>query len=244
MTTSPPNFGGKSGAASYSVSYSPSPKVGRGGWGVREILLQLKFLAFNFILINTQTLSWVSLPQLNLSFYFLSEDKVRYAVANVPYAIGDRNSSCPKDTETLINLMLRDLPSYANRVTQRSRLRGRSVEVYGYFIVAGRAEFAPLTLGPGEYEPTTSQGEDNIEQIFFTTLQRRYTTTKAVQIQDYHWLFLTKSESGWRLAMMYSATGPYPAGRPPTAPRESSNGVVGQAIELWLRDCRAGVVRF
>ncbi|MCL1465114.1 hypothetical protein [Argonema galeatum] len=153
--------------------------------------------------------------------------------------------SCPADVETLTTLMLRDLPSYANRVTQRARLRSRdrSLDVYGYFIVAGQAEFSPLTLGPGEYNPTTSQGEDNIQQVFFTTLQRRYSTTKAIQIQDYHWLFLTKTASGWRLAMMFSMTGPYPAGRPPTAPRDSSYGVIGQAIEIWLRDCYGGVVR-
>ncbi|WP_347339510.1 hypothetical protein [Planktothrix sp. FACHB-1355] len=151
--------------------------------------------------------------------------------------------SCPADVETLINILLRDLPSYANRVTQRARLRDRSLDVYGYFIVAGQAEFSPLTLGPGEYNPTTSQGGDNIQQVFFTTLQRRYTSKKPVQIQDYHWLFLTKTESGWRLAMMFSMTGPYPAGRPPTAPRDSSYGVIGQAIEIWLRDCYAGTVR-
>jgi len=161
--------------------------------------------------------------------------------------------SCPADVEILTTLMLRDLPSYANRVTQRARLRSRdtayatlrdrSLDVYGYFIVAGQAEFAPLNLGPGEYTPATSQGESDIQQVFFTTLQRRYTIAKAVQIQDYHWLFLTKTESGWRLAIMFSMTGPYPAGRPPTAPRDSSYGVIGQAIEIWLRDCYAGVVR-
>ncbi|WP_249069247.1 hypothetical protein [Argonema antarcticum] len=141
--------------------------------------------------------------------------------------------------------MLRDIPSYANRVTQRARLRSRdrSLDVYGYFIVAGQAEFAPLNLGPGEYTPATSQGESDIQQVFFTTLQRRYSTTKAIQIQDYHWLFLTKTKSGWRLAIMFSMTGPYPAGRPPTAPRDSNYGVIGQAIEIWLRDCYAGVVR-
>ena len=189
---------------------------------------------FSLVLNNNQIVSWVSLPQPNLRLSLLSQ-----------------HSYCPDDMETLTNLMLRDLPSYANRVTQRARLRDtadatlrdRSLDVYGYFIVAGRAEFAPLTLGPGEYMPTIPNERDRVQQVFFTTLQRRYTSTNVVEIQDYHWLFLTKAESGWRLVMMYSATGLYPGGRPPTAPRESSNGVVGKAIELWLRDCRAGVVR-
>lgn len=182
---------------------------------------------FSLVLNNNQIVSWVSLPQPNLRLSLLSQ-----------------RSYCPDDIENLTNLMLRDLPSYANRVTQRARLRDRSVDVYGYFIVAGRAEFAPLTLGPGEYKPTIPNERDSVKQVFFTTLQRRYTSTNVVEIQDYHWLFLTKAESGWRLVMMYSATGPYPGGRPPTAPRESSNGVVATAIEIWLRDCRAGAIRF
>lgn len=175
---------------------------------------------------------------LTIGFWFLIFLLTQYSVKS------KESVFCPSDVETLTNILLRDLPSYANRVTQRARVSNSSVEVYGYFIVAGRAELAPLTLGPGVYSPTTSDGKDQIQQIFFTTLQRRYTTTKALQIQDYHWLFLTKTDTGWRLAMMYSITGPYPGGSPPTAPRESSNGVVAQAIELWLRDCRAGVIRF
>lgn len=188
--------------------------------------LASSFCLFSWGLNHDRVISLVALPQPNLSISLLSQ-----------------HSYCPEDIETLTNLMLRDLPSYANRVTQRSRLRDRSLDVYGYFIVAGRAEFAPLTLGPGEYQPTIPNERDSVKQVFFTTLQRRYTSTSAVEIQDYHWLFLTKSESGWRLVMMYSATGPYPGGRPPTAPRESSNGVIAQAIEIWLRDCRAGVIR-
>lgn len=152
--------------------------------------------------------------------------------------------SCTADVETLIALLLRDLPSYANRVTQRARRRSRSVEVYSYVILAGRPEFEPLTLGPGEYtQAAPDYNSEDLRQVFITTLERQYVGNKPVQLQQYHWLFLTKTDSGWRLAMMFSQIGLYPDTRPPTAPRESTQGVIGQAIKIWLRDCRAGVIR-
>ncbi len=152
--------------------------------------------------------------------------------------------SCPAELETLIALLLRDLPSYANRVTQRARRRSRSVEVYSYVILAGRPEFEPLTLGPGEYnQAPPDYNSENLRQVFITTLERQYVDNKPVLLQQYHWLFLTKTDSGWRLAIMFSQTGLYSNDRPPTAPRESSQGVIGQAIQIWLRDCRAGVIR-
>lgn len=42
---------------------------------------------------------------------------------------------------------------------------------------------------------------------------------------------------------MFSRTGIYPGGRPPTPPRDSSEGVIAQAIRTWLRDCQAEPVR-
>jgi hypothetical protein len=53
---------------------------------------------------------------------------------------------------------------------------------------------------------------------------------------------LTQTATGWRLAMMFSRIGSYPAKNPPSPPRDSSNGVVGQAVRAWLRDCRAGSI--
>ncbi|MFB2979419.1 hypothetical protein [Microseira sp. BLCC-F43] len=163
-------------------------------------------------------------------------------ISEIPNA--RRPIECPADVETLIALLLRDLPSYANRVTQRARRRSRSVEVYSYVILAGRPEFEPLTLGPGEYtQAAPDSNSEDLRQVFLTTLERQYVGNKPVLLQQYHWLFLTKTDSGWLLAMMFSQTGLYPDERPPTAPRESSQGVIGQAIQIWLRDCRAGVIR-
>lgn len=149
--------------------------------------------------------------------------------------------SCQEqDLDKLINQLLQDLPSYANRVSQRARRLNRTVDIYSYVLLAGRPEFAPLTLGPGVYQPAEPQlGDQQPQQVFFTTLERQYIDGKPVELQQYHWLFLTKTDSGWRLAIMFSRTGSYPEGKPPTPPRESSDGVIAQAISTWLRDyCR------
>ncbi len=153
------------------------------------------------------------------------------------------SSTCPSDVEILTTELLRDLPSYANRISQRARRLSRTADVYSYVLVAGHPEFAPLTLGPGEYTSDAAVVAPEPIQVFFTTLERQYTLGKAFELQQYHWLFLTQTASDWRLAMMFSQIGSYPARMPPTPPRDSSNGVIAQAIRTWLGDCRAGAVR-
>lgn len=153
------------------------------------------------------------------------------------------SSKCPGDVETLTSLMLKDLPSYANRVMQRSRRSVRTPSSSSSVLVAGRPEFEPLTLGPGPYTPPASAVDlKPPQQVFFTTLERQYRGGKASYMQLYHWLFLTQTPEGWRVATMFSRIGSS-SGRPPTPPQESSKGVVGQAVNIWLRDCRAGAIR-
>ena len=65
-----------------------------------------------------------------------------------------------------------------------------------------------------------------------------------MELQQFHWLFLAKAENGWWMVMMFSRTGSDPKQNPPTPPQDSSHGVVAQGIKIWLRDCRAGDVRF
>lgn len=152
--------------------------------------------------------------------------------------------SCPKEVEALTALLIRDLPNYANRTIQRASSRTKIAGYYTSVIVAGRPEFKPLTLGPGPYQPTSEAAKHSEpRQLFLTTLERQYTNNKAIELQQYHWLFLAQTTDGWRLVMMYSQIGSYPAGEPPSPPRESSNGIFGQAIRSWLEDCRAGAIK-
>ena len=147
-----------------------------------------------------------------------------------------RPETCPAALEPLVAQMVRDLPSYANRANTRYGIPNN------YVLIAGRPEFEPLPLGPGEppTRPEKSGKNNDPYQVFITTLIRSYQNHQLVSLQEYHWLFLTRSNSGWRLAMMYSMIGPYPGGSPPSPPRDSSNGSLAQAIQTWLNDCRTG----
>ncbi|MGG6297296.1 hypothetical protein ACQ4M4_23120 [Leptolyngbya sp. AN02str] len=145
--------------------------------------------------------------------------------------------ACPTELEDVMALMLRDLPSYGNRIIQRARDRDRSEDISGYILVASQPNFTPLPLPLGE------QPASNVRQVFFTTLERQYGISGFAQLQVHHWAFFTPSSTGWQLVLMQSAFQSYPSRIPPAPTRDSSYGVVAQAMRLWLRDCQAGAIR-
>lgn len=150
-----------------------------------------------------------------------------------------QRQSCPPGLEPLVAQLLHDLPTYANLVASRSLGHpAQRPSPFGTVLLASQPDFSPLDLG-------TDEPQSDLHQVFFTTLERQYWQQRSVSLQHYHWLFLTPSPEGWRLALLYSSLGSYPAGvRGASPPQESSQGLVGQAITLWLRDCRAGAVAF
>ncbi|NEQ23626.1 MAG: hypothetical protein F6K28_31675 [Microcoleus sp. SIO2G3] len=149
--------------------------------------------------------------------------------------------ACPTDLPALTALLLRDLPGYANRVVQRSFTNLNSVPANrpGYVLTAGRPEFEPLSLGPGEYLPAADAAP---QQVFFTTLERQYVDDRSILLQYYHWIFLAQETDGWWLVTMRSQVGDLPANQPPTPPQDTSDGAIAQAIRLWLRDCRNAAI--
>ena len=149
--------------------------------------------------------------------------------------------ACPADITRLTTLMLRDLPSYTNRYIQSSRRLNREFDHYSYTLIASEAELTALPLG--EYHSTEpAAASEQPQQVFFTTLERQYHDGKVWRLQEYHWLFLVQTASGWQLVTMFSSIGDYPSHNPPTPPRESSKGATGQAVMTWLRDCQAGSI--
>ncbi|MBE9041026.1 hypothetical protein IQ235_09560 [Oscillatoriales cyanobacterium LEGE 11467] len=150
-------------------------------------------------------------------------------------------TSCPIEVESLVEQMLPDLPGYANRAIARSRQR-ENPDPSSSIVIAGQPEFTPLPLGTERSIVSTENSEENIQniqQVFLTTLDRVYTAADAIELQGYHWLFLTATENGWQLAVMYSAFDSYPAGDAPTPPENTTDGAIAQGVRNWLRDCQA-----
>jgi hypothetical protein len=156
-------------------------------------------------------------------------------------------TACPTQIEPLTQALLRDLPSYTNRQITRQTRRA-DFATMSQVVAASAPEFEPLPLSTsgsanGSANGSATASDPNLKQIFFTTLERQTTGGQLVELQQHHWLFLTPTKTyGWRLAMLYTRLGSYPAGRVITPPRESSQGPIGQAIGLWLRDCQAGAI--
>ncbi|NET30615.1 MAG: hypothetical protein F6K19_01250 [Cyanothece sp. SIO1E1] len=154
-------------------------------------------------------------------------------------------SACPEDIETLAALLVRDLPSYANRVIQQTFAPFRTESRPGTIILASQPDLTPLDLGPEEHKsilPATKAANDT-KQVFITTLERQNNLNRSTEIEQFHWIFLAKAESGWYLAFMFSQLSLHRSAKPPAPPRDSSQASIAQAIRLWLRDCRAGAVR-
>ncbi|HIK57237.1 MAG TPA: hypothetical protein IGS37_18990 [Synechococcales cyanobacterium M55_K2018_004] len=149
--------------------------------------------------------------------------------------------ACPATLDAMIPLLLRDLPSYANRVYQRSRLRSPLDRANLYILIAGRPEFEPLPLSLVG-GPAGERGDRRVQQVFFTTRERRYETNQLAVFQNFHWAFFTQTPQGWQLAQMYSRFDQPSANRPPTPPIDSSEGVLAEGIRVWLRDCAAGQI--
>ncbi len=164
-----------------------------------------------------------------------------FPIASQTQASPKRETACPEDIETLMTWMLKDLPSYGNRVTQRSRRSDRSVDVYNYILVAGNPDFEPLPLSNLQYKPELP---DETKQVFFTTLERQYTKTEVILLQNYYWLFLTPTADGWRVVLLFSQLADLEQSDLPLPPQDAINGAIGQGIKLWLKDCRAGVLHF
>ena len=148
--------------------------------------------------------------------------------------------SCPEDLQQLTALLLRDLPNYSNRVIQRTQKKNRAEGIRNFIVTTNQAEFEPLDLPKIQYSPID---DSDPEQVFFTVLERQYKNQEVATIQTYHWLFLTQTDDGWRTVMMYSRFGNSKPTKLAAPPRETTNGIIGQGVQLWLKDCRAGTVR-
>lgn len=212
----------------------------------------LLWCTFWLVFLSFPGSAWERIPRGSASKYRAIDEEIALGnmrlsliTTGIPRTIAAKKNICSNQTlEALTTQMLRDLPSYANRASQRSRRLSRKKDIFSYIVAAGRPEFEPLPLKPSEYtQDSLKTKSDGVEQVFFTTLERQYVSGKAIQLQEFHWLFLTKAENSWLFVMMFSQIGSNLKNQPPTPPRDSSNGVIAQGISNWLRDCTAESVR-
>jgi hypothetical protein len=145
---------------------------------------------------------------------------------------------CPKDLSQLTELLLRDLPSYASRVSQRRRKK--LAMAYSSYLVAGRPETIPQLIANPEYSPANSSAAPL--QLYLSTLERQYNNGKSIDIQQFHWVFLVRGQQDWHLVTMYSRLGQNAQDPMLLPPIESIDSPVGEAVKIWLRDCNAGAV--
>jgi hypothetical protein len=179
----------------------------------------------------------ISTPQQYLSVVF---DRALVAVRHkVMPNLAATPNTCPAKLATLTDRLVRDLPSYANRLIQQRRKR--TDPVYSSMVTASMPDLRPIESFSREYPARFPQTAPT--QVFISTLERQYTGTKSAQLQQFHWLFIANTRLGWRLVNMYSQTGGSPGDNTPVAPPiESSKTIVGAAISGWLNDCYLGKV--
>jgi hypothetical protein len=147
---------------------------------------------------------------------------------------------CPQTLSSLEPLLLRDLPSYANRVVQRHR-KNKDLN-YSIYLVAGQPDLNPITITNPEYSPAFPQAPP--QQLFLSTLEQQLQNRETNEVQRFHWLLLTYSKKGsWNLAAMYSRSSKKFPDATPLPPIDSSSSPLGEAINIWLRDCRAGQIK-
>jgi hypothetical protein len=135
--------------------------------------------------------------------------------------------------------MLVDLPSYGNRVIQRSRRLDREQDSFSYVLVANHGEFLPIILGNQQFTPTVP---NTTEQFFFTTLEKQYLSDRSVTYEKYYWLFVTPTDEGWALVHLFSSIGSIDPVLLPIPPRDATDSIIGTATKLWLRDYNAHCV--
>ncbi|MBE9242560.1 hypothetical protein [Synechocystis salina] len=143
---------------------------------------------------------------------------------------------CQQSLTELMPPLLEALPSYTNRVMQRSQIGG--VPLRTYILIAGNADFDPLPLAQQQWQPAVP---DTTKQVFFTTLERSYTDQRAIASQNFYWAFFVQTGQGWQLALLYQQLGGTSPDQPTSPRRDASTGAIAQGIRLWLRDCQAGV---
>ncbi|PSB56346.1 hypothetical protein [Chamaesiphon polymorphus] len=180
------------------------------------------------------------LPVCNYNVANWCDARDRQIPQQVTPVVGNLPTTCPVKSTELSNLLVRDLPSYANRLIQQRRKRTDTL--YSSIVAASEPELKPIEIVSREYSTQFPQAAPT--QVFITTLEDQYTGSRVAKIQQFHWLFIAQTRLGWRLVSIYTRTGGFPIATTLISPPiESSKTIVGEAIAIWLNDCYLGKIR-
>ncbi len=150
-------------------------------------------------------------------------------------AAGLRPATCPTAFEPLIEQLLKNLPHYANRLLVKSRKLG-GPPPGNYVMVISPPDFQALPLA----DRAPSNPQPDHRQVFFTSLERQYSTHRITPLQGFHWSIWAPSSSGWQLVSLRSQLGPGPSAQSDrilVPPKEADYSPIAEGIRLWLRDC-------
>lgn len=163
----------------------------------------------------------------------------------LPTPIALRSYQCPTELPQLSVLLLRDIVPYANRAAQRRRKKippdYRLLDPkYSSYLAVGRASLEPLAFDNPEYQPSRPAPQ----QMFLTSLEKQNAASaQPTEIQRFHWIFLDRGKSGWRMSAIYSRVGSRNSDPTLLPPTDGLTTPFGEAIATWLRDCNAGKIR-
>jgi len=184
------------------------------------------------LLLIVSCLNWLNFPYLN---QLLAQDKQNSGKIT---KIAQNQPQCPREIPALADLLVKEISDYTNRVIQTYRFFPVNEDFLPvYVITAGKPELEPIIIQQTQYRQTK---ENHIEQIFFTTLERQYpSSNRAIQTQNSHWLLLTPTSQGWQMVMLLTRFGTANDNSISSPPQDTTNGAIGQAVRLWLRDCQS-----
>lgn len=148
---------------------------------------------------------------------------------------------CDHSWESLTQSLTKDIADYGNRVIQSSRIFPNLKNFLPtYIVTTGIPDTESLPLNNFSQRDFPSSDNQEIKQLFLTTLERQYPSgNRIIETQNFHWLIFTLTPQGWHLVKAMTRFG-YPQSEGDfsiSPPRDTTNGIIGQAVNLWLRDC-------
>lgn len=164
-----------------------------------------------------------------------------FAESNKSNPQNNLSKQCEGDWEEVAKSIMKNIPNYSNRVIQRGSIFSHSLNFLPtYIITVNQGKTTPSDFDLTSFPPIKYQPKEEIKQLFFSTKERQYSNSQQIiETENFHWLIFTDTPEGWRLVMAMTRFGyPSPQGFITSPPKDTTNGVIGQAVNLWLRDCQ------